>query len=157
MNVWLIEDDGFKRDKIRHVLLEHLPFAEISEARSAKSALLMLGGPLPDVVILDMSLPTFDIGPSESGGRPQAFGGVEFLRELDRKGVVVPVVVVTQYEVYESVDERLTHGQLRGRLSEAHSANFVDLVHYETNSEQWKKPFYGALAQALGEVGDSDG
>ena len=149
MIIWLIEDDGFKREKLRRVIDELTLDSEIIEAKSAKSAINLLVGPLPDVIILDMSLPTFDIGPADSGGRPQAFGGIELLRELDRKGIISPVIVVTQYAVFGSADERMTLDQLKQRLAASHKNTFVDLVSYETTSDQWKVPFANAFNLAI--------
>ena len=74
MIIWLIEDDGFKRDKLMACLIDLFPNAEVRQAKSAKSALNLMKGRLPNLVVLDMSLPTFDIGPTEAGGRPQGFG-----------------------------------------------------------------------------------
>jgi CheY-like chemotaxis protein len=147
MTLWLIEDDGFKRDKLRAALLELFSDAAILEARSAKAAFTLLSQGNPDLVILDMSLPTFDIGPNESGGRPQVFGGVEVLREMERREIVVPVVIVTQYEVFG--EERVGIKELTNRLREEHGDIFVDLVYYETASEMWKSGFEAAIRAAV--------
>ena len=155
MKIWLIEDDGFKRDKLRAALADIFEEPEVFEARSAKSAFNLLAGGTPDLVVLDMSLPTFDIGPSESGGRPQGFGGVEVLREMDRRGLTVPVIVVTQYEVFG--EERVGIGELAKRLASEHPERFVGLVYYETASEQWKKGFAEQATRAVrakGAVGE---
>ncbi len=147
MKIWLIEDDGFKRDKLRAALLEKFPHAEVLEARSAKSAFKLLNKGTPNVVVLDMSLPTFDIGPTESGGRPQGYGGVEVLREMERRELVVPVVVVTQYEVFG--EERMSIRELAKKLATDHGANFVELVYYDTVSGTWKPKFAEAIQKAI--------
>ena len=139
MRIWLVEDDGFKRDKLRQCLLDLFEGVEIKEAKSAKSAFNLLKEGQPHLVVLDMSLPTFDIGFAETGGRPQGFGGVEVLREMDRRSIAVPVIIVTQYEIFG--EERLSIRELEARLLAEHPATFVGLVYYETASEQWKKEF----------------
>jgi CheY-like chemotaxis protein len=151
VNIWLIEDDGFKRDKLRGCLEELVPGANIHEARSAKSALMLMRGDRPDLVILDMSLPTFDIGPMEAGGRPQGFGGVEVLREMERKDVTAPVIVVTQYEVFG--EERMSLKELEERLADRHSSRFSGLIFYEAATEQWKQPFGAAVRASLRQEG----
>jgi CheY-like chemotaxis protein len=149
--VWLVEDDGFKRDKLRACLREVIPQADIREAKSAKSAFNFLREGAPDLVVLDMSLPTFDIGPTESGGRPQGFGGVEVLREMDRKGVRAPVIVVTQYEFFG--EERVSIHELASRLRAEHVDTFSALVFYEAASEQWKVGFKDAVIAAINRCG----
>ncbi len=152
MKIWLIEDDGFKRDKLRSVLREMFASAEIHEARSAKSAFNLLTRGMPNLIVLDMSLPTFDIGPYESGGRPQGFGGIEVLREMERREIVVPVIVVTQYEVFG--EERLGIRELAKRLATEHSKTFTALVYYESASEHWKRDFESAIKKAVESQGD---
>jgi CheY-like chemotaxis protein len=147
MKIWLVEDDGFKREKLKAALLELLPAAEIQEAKSAKTAFNLLSAGMPKLIVLDMSLPTFDIGPFEAGGRPQGFGGVEVLREMERREIVAPVVVVTQYEVFG--EERLGIGELAKRLEKEHPETFTSLVYYDSGSEQWKKDFAIAVNKAL--------
>jgi CheY-like chemotaxis protein len=139
VKIWLVEDDGFKRDKVRQCLQELFPGSEIDEARSAKSAFNLLQETLPELIVLDMSLPTFDIGRGETGGRPQVFGGVEVMREMARRSIVVPVLIVTQYEVFG--EERVGIKELESRLFKEHPATFAGLVYYETASEQWKANF----------------
>lgn len=152
MKVWLIEDDGFKRDKIRTALLDLFPVVDISEARSAKSAFNLLAEGPPDLVLLDMSLPTFDIGRFETGGRPQGFGGVEVLREMDRRGVTAPVVVITQYEVFG--EEKMGLAELARQLMLDHAGTFKGIVYYEAATEQWKSRFREVTLRALNmEVG----
>lgn len=147
MRVWLIEDDGFKRERVRAAVHDIVPNADICEARSAKSAFNLLSRGNPELVILDMSLPTFDIGPGESGGRPQGFGGIEVLREMDRREVLAPVVIVTQYEVFG--EERLGIAELAKKLRAEHGDRFVDLVYYDAASGQWREAFENALRRIL--------
>lgn len=147
MKICLVEDDGFKRDKLRQRLSELFAAANILEARSAKSAFQLIRHHLPSLIVLDMSLPTFDIGADESGGRPQGFGGVEVLREMDRRDIQVPVVVVTQYEVFG--EERLGIGELATRLATAHPRTFKGLVYYEASSERWQQEFDALVFKAV--------
>jgi CheY-like chemotaxis protein len=153
VKIWLVEDDGFKRDKLRAVLRELFPESDIEEARSAKSAFNLLGNGLPNLVVLDMSLPTFDIGPTEPGGRPQGFGGVEVLREMERRDITAPVVVVTQYAFFG--EERVNLGELTRQLREEHGERFVELVYYESASEEWKVSFQDAIRRAVSSSGGS--
>ena len=83
MNVLLIEDEDPKLEGIQKYLRERHPTFHVTVARSVKSGLAALRIQLPDLLLLDMSLPTFDITESEPGGRPQGFGGIEIVRYLD--------------------------------------------------------------------------
>ena len=39
-------------------------------------------------------------GPDEPGGQTHIFGGQESLRQMDRFDIVLPVIVVTQFEAF---------------------------------------------------------
>jgi CheY-like chemotaxis protein len=147
VKICLVEDDGFKRDKLRQRLGELFATADIREAKSAKSAFQLIRQGLPSLIVLDMSLPTFDIAADESGGRPQGFGGVEVLREMDRRDIQIPVVVVTQYEVFG--EERLGIRELASRLANEHPNTFKGLVYYEASSERWQKDFDAVVSNAV--------
>ena len=100
MNILLVEDEDPKRANIIRALNKIRPASDIIEARSVNSAITQLRSTVPDLILLDMSLPTFDIGPGEPGGRPQGFGGIEVLRYIDRFKLRVPVIVITAYEAF---------------------------------------------------------
>ena len=94
----LVEDEAPKREHIQR-FLDAVGFAiELVFARSVNSALDKLESEKPDLLLLDMSLPTFDIGERESGGRPQGFGGTEVLRQMEMLGLSCPTIVITGYE-----------------------------------------------------------
>src|SRR5215469_6069010 len=98
MKVLIVEDDEFKRRRIAQVVRDSFPDVELTLERSVNSGLNGIVDGRPDIVLLDMSLTTFDVGPRESGGKPQNFGGLEILRQMDRLQIVIPVIVITQHE-----------------------------------------------------------
>src|SRR4051812_42581245 len=98
MRILLVEDEAPKRDNIRSLLSQMALLEGVQEARSVGSAIRALRSGSFDLILLDMSLPTFDIVAGESGGRPQGFGGVEVLRYMDRFQVTTPAIVVTAFE-----------------------------------------------------------
>lgn len=146
MRLLLVEDEGPKCNKIKSCLNEALSDVVIHVARSVRSALTMLDGCSYDVVVLDMSLPTFDITEDEHGGRPQGFGGVEVMRDMSNYEIRTPVIVVTAYE-YFSEDSEIgnVHGkeatltELTDSLLEEFPDIFCDLIKYDTFSDEWRE------------------
>lgn len=132
-----MEDDDPKRKNILETLKDIAEEAQILEARSVNSALRRLRRESFDLVLLDMSLPSFDVGPSEPGGRPQGFGGIEVLRSMDRLGVRVPVVVITAYEAFPSGGAQITLDALKANLTRAHPKTFHGLVFYNSVFSKW--------------------
>jgi CheY-like chemotaxis protein len=98
--ILVVEDEDPKLEGIQKFLKDFDATLDISFARSVKSGLNRLGVELPDVLLLDMSLPTFDITGFEPGGRPQGFGGMEIVRYLDSLESRVPTIVVSAYDAF---------------------------------------------------------
>ena len=97
IHVLLVEDEDPKLRHLRDRLSYELPEAIIDICRSVNSATDYLERSTPDIVILDMSLPTFDVTQTEGGGRPQGFGGVEVLRHIAFNDLACKVIVITGY------------------------------------------------------------
>src|SRR5712671_1696051 len=102
MRVLIVEDDDNKRSRLIEFLGETLPSASIDIAKSFQSGLRQVRDKAANLVLLDMTLPTYDIGPDESGGNMHPFGGRDFLRQMKRLKVITPVIVVTQFETFGS-------------------------------------------------------
>jgi CheY-like chemotaxis protein len=150
LKVLIIEDDEFKQRRIAQVVRGYRRDAEILLERSVNSGLAAIVNLRPDIILLDMSLTTFGIGPNESGGRPQNFGGLEILRQMDRLGVSIPVVVITQYErfVRESQEE-VSLNTVRSELEMEHDRVFRGLVHYNSATAGWEKLLRNLITTVL--------
>lgn len=146
----LADDEQHKLDKLSAFIYEHFPDAQIRIARSVKSTLRAVSEESFDVLLLDMSLPTFDVAAGEAGGRPQGFGGIEVLRFLDYKKVRVPVLVVTQYEAFKDEERLVNLDELREKLASSHSPNFVDCLYFAPLSNAWRIPLLELLSKVRG-------
>ena len=138
-HILLVEDEAPKRKHIESLIGEIAPACRQSTARSVNSALDILEADRVDLLLLDMSLPTFDVGERESGGRPQGFGGTEILRHMVMAEISCPTVVITGYEGFtreggSTVD--LT--QLRAELFEEFPTLVRAVLHYNSTYDEWK-------------------
>ena len=144
--VLVIEDDPNKSSLLRTFLRELLPSADVIERRSFHSGLReALTG--PDLIVLDMTLPTYDISSTEKGGRTRPYGGREILSELKRRSVIVPVVVVTQFESFGEGEETMTLDQLRLQLEEEFSASYKGAVFYQAAESDWRRALRDVIAR----------
>jgi response regulator of citrate/malate metabolism len=73
VRVLLIEDEVPKQEHILSALKELRPLAAVRVARSVKSAIEEIVTHSPELLLLDMSLPTFDIGPTGVWWSPAKF------------------------------------------------------------------------------------
>jgi CheY-like chemotaxis protein len=140
MKILLIEDDLYKKDQLEEFLKDSFINLSIDTAMSVNSAKKSLQTDVYDLLILDMSLPTFDISAEEAGGRPQNYGGADILRYLRRKKIMTKSIVVTQYE--EFIDN-----SLKRELMEKYEENFAGMVYFDIN-----KNWVSALHEAIDKI-----
>src|SRR5580658_10215255 len=121
--ILLVEDEDPKRRHIAEFLRSRGGSWELKQAKSVNSAIEAIEKELPDLLLLDMSLPTFDVGDDEPGGRPQGFGGVEVVRTMMMSEVRCPTIVITGYEAFpaetgEQVELAVLVAELEAYLGE---------------------------------------
>ena len=105
MNLLIIEDDMSKIKKIKSFIEDNYQEFSVNEAHSYQSGMKNVLNFKPDVILLDMSLPTYDVSPREQGGRPRSFGGRDILYEIKRKKMSSRAIIVTQFEDFRDEKE----------------------------------------------------
>jgi CheY-like chemotaxis protein len=149
VHILLVEDEAPKRGHIAKLLDELAPGARVSMARSVNSALDVLEGGPVSLLLLDMSLPTFDVGERERGGRPQGFGGIEVLRHMTMAGISCPTVVITGYEGFtREGGTTVDLAQLKVELHDEFPDLLRAMLHYNSTYDEWKTVLARALADA---------
>ena len=138
-SILIIEDDEFKGKRILQAIKEMLPESKLRLERAVNSGLRAIVNEHPDLIVLDMSLTTFDVGPDEPGGRPQNFGGMEVLRQMDRLNVPIPTIVITQHERFVTDGEEVNLPSLNKELVEEHEKVFKGLVYYNSARGGWEQ------------------
>lgn len=149
MKILLVEDEDPKRKNILIALKRVVENPSVTEARSVTSALKELRSTRYDLILLDMSLPSFDIGPGEGGGRPQGFGGTELLRSMDRLKLSIPAIVITAYDQFSSGGASISLEALSKTLLETHPGIFKGLVFYNSVVASWAEDLGKTISRAL--------
>src|SRR4051812_46162759 len=108
MTVLVVDDDDHKRDVLVALVKEKVPFANVDEAKSYQHGMRSIEERHPDLIVLDMHMPTYVVSERETGGRPKVLAGREIIREIQRKRIKTRVVVVTQFETFGEGKEALT-------------------------------------------------
>jgi CheY-like chemotaxis protein len=91
----------------------------------------------PDVLLLDMTMPNYDVSDEEAGGRERRYAGREILRQIKRRGYRIHVIVVTQYEQFEEDGQQVPLSELTATLHKAYSDCFVGAVFYQAADISW--------------------
>lgn len=139
MKILLVEDDFDKRESIKSCLLDelHVPvrIVECESVRSAIEKISVLDD--IDLIVLDMSLPNFDISAEEpAGGTPESFGGREIMEHISLCGIRVPVIIVTQYSTFD--EGKISLEELKGKCKEEYNEFYVGSIYYNSVVDNWK-------------------
>ncbi len=137
MKILLVEDDEDKRDEIIMLINEKSNY-DLAVVRSFQSALKAIKEDSFVLILLDMTIPTFDITPTDNGGRSQPFGGEMLLYEMVRRGINTKVIVVTQFDIFGKGEEEITLKDLDHRLRTKFKKNYLGSVQYGINYTGWK-------------------
>ncbi len=138
--VLIIEGEAPKRKHIEDYILTHKNGARVNIicCQSVSSSLDFIDENVPDLIILDMSLPTYEISDTESGGRPQGFGGLEILRHIKMSGLKCPTLVLTGYEAFMREDGLVELSQLSEELQRDFGSFLKDVLYYNSAYSEWK-------------------
>lgn len=141
MSVLLIEDDDHKREKIQNVISMIFPSIEVDVASSFNGGLkkIIAGKEKYGLILLDMSMPNFDVSPSEpSGGTPESFAGKELLTQMKLRGLSIPTLVITQFDTFGDANKRLSLRELHSQLERDFSPMYKGSIYYNSAQEDWK-------------------
>ncbi len=138
MRVLLVEDEDPKRDAILNFLTKAFPEFKVEMAHSVRTAIASIREARPDMLLLDMSLPTFDIASGEPGGRPQGFGGIEIMRFLEMQEIELPTIVITGYEAFsKSNGQRIGVDTLQKEFTRDFPNFFRGLIYFDPIAGVW--------------------
>jgi hypothetical protein len=153
VNLLIADDESPKLESIAEFLAATFPGANMERTRSVRSTLSRVRSGGLTAVVLDMSLPTFDVGPGEKGGRAQNLGGEEVLRYMEFYDVTCPVVIVTQYGYFSEGGKHVALSKVEARLRLEHSTNFKAMIHYSgSTSPAWRAALKESIEGIFGEA-----
>lgn len=157
MKVLIVEDDENKGKHLSQFVVEGDENIDLHLARSLNSGLRYLRQQHPDLVLLDMTLPTYDTSPDEPGGKTHIFGGQDFLRQMDRFKINIPVVVITQFETFGNPPHVMGLAELDARLKAEHPSVYCGAIYYHASIHEWKEKLRQVMMEIRGKKRGTDG
>lgn len=145
MKFLIIEDDPNKSRQIMEFLKEDFDNASIAECRSYRSGLNNIIKDPPEVLILDMTMPTYDISSTEKGGRTRAYAGMEILGEIKRKKINLKVIIVTQFENFGEGGNIMTLEEIKDLLLNDFPNHYLCTISYQPSEAKWRKELSHAI------------
>lgn len=149
MKVLIAEDDPNKLAVLRQFLVDAWPGIIITVAASFHAAKREILNPEFDLIVLDMQLPQFDKSQFEEGGRRQSLAGLELLRQMKRRAIKTPAVVVTQFREFGEETDPLSFDDLTQQLSRLELSNYYGIVYYNAKIANWRLELESKIAAAI--------
>ena len=139
MNVLIIEDDELKLEQLMDYLQQEFRSLKISFPKSFQSGqkAILEGKDDLNLILLDMSMNTFDITAYETGGRRRSFAGKDILEQMKWNDINIPVIVVTQFETFE--ESTVSLSQLSQELIESFPDIYIGHVFFKPSLNKWKE------------------
>lgn len=143
--ILVVEDDGFKLALVLEFVRSLLPESNIRTATSYASARSEIAKST-DLLILDMSLPSFDVRPGEPGGEAQGLAGQRLLHLMSDFGYDVPTIILTQYSNHNDGTRRVDLNDLRTSLRRDFPDLVKGVIYYSSSSDEWRDEIRSVLS-----------
>lgn len=135
MNILIVEDDENKYKTISEYISSIYPQIKLFVSHSYQSGVQMAIDHKYDLLLLDMSIPNFDITVNEEGGEALKNGGELIIEELLDEGIDFKCTIITQYETFNN--EPLS--TIDSRLRKSCGTKYCGCIKYDTYNDDWKE------------------
>jgi DNA-binding NarL/FixJ family response regulator len=139
MKILLIEDNQYKISQLEEFIATEFPLIELTICNSYHSGLkeIKLNSQVYNLVLLDISMPTYDIKPGEQGGTPLSLAGKLILNEMNLRDILTKVIVVTMYENYVDGTKLI---ELDKQFTSEFNSNYIGYVYFSPDDKTaWKE------------------
>lgn len=136
MKILIVEDDNNKLADIKSYLIEILENYQVEfvERKSFQSGLVTALEENFFLLILDMSIPNFDITELDDGGDTLYNGGELIMMELNRENIHHKSIILTQYETIGNISLAKVDENLQLTCKEM----YLGWIFYSVVEDSWK-------------------
>jgi len=138
MNILIIEDDSNKLEEITYLLSKMKKTLKqnikIVSQGSFQSGLIEIFNNHYDLLLLDMTIPNFEITLHDDGGDSLDIGGELIIKEMDREDKKIKTIIVTQYEEFNGI----SLSDIDNDLKKQYSNFYLGYVSYNASETTWK-------------------
>lgn len=139
MKILIVEDDSFKFSKVAAMLREVFDEPELIHEDNVYGAVNFVRSQSPDLIVLDMSLPSHPAIAGQGSPVSMPAGGIEVILELKILGKTdIQTIVLTQYPDVEIEYEYYSIEDSEVAIKSLYSMKELSVVHYDHESNDWK-------------------
>jgi len=144
MNILLIEDHPLKQEQIISTIHQWLAETSVTVRNSYNSGLreLILNRDSYDLLLLDISMPNYDISLGEEGGDWLPMAGTRILKDMHLRSIPTQSIVIT---MHGNFDDGTEIGDLDQRLKNEFTDNYYGYVYYSQTRDDWKEKLVSLL------------
>lgn len=137
MKILFIEDHPYKLGQVLNFLTETFPDVEVEVRNSYNSGLreLITNSNDYNLLLLDISMPNYDISPEENGGDFLPLAGKLILKEMYLREIPTKAIVVTMHGSFEDGTKL---AELDNKLKTEFNDNYIGHVYFSAVSTEWK-------------------
>lgn len=136
MKFLIIEDNRSKLNQIKTFLIQNYYDTSVHDALSYTAGLRRLYEEKWDFILLDMSLPVYDISQQETGGDKKSIAGKEIMKRMIHRKLIIPTIVITQFDTFG--DNEISINILNQEFSDNMSEVWRGTINYEDSTNQWQ-------------------
>lgn len=135
--ILIVEDLPEKADEIKKTVLSNMKNIELEIKTSYHSAIeeIYRHHSRYFLILLDVSMSTYDINIEENGGLPEALAGKRILEGMYLRDIPTKVKVVTMYENIGGIRIQ----ELDKELREDNPDSYDGYIFFSFNKSEWKK------------------
>lgn len=137
MKILFIEDHPRKKEQVVEFLNEILdkPHIEVKESYNSALRELISNKDKYNILLLDMSMPNYDITGEDDGGDWLPFAGKLILKNMFLRQISTKAVVVTMHGMF---DDGTKLDDLDSELKDEFPDNYIGYIHYSQINFDWK-------------------
>jgi len=143
--ILFIEDNLIKMEAVLNVLRMNFQDVDITTKDSFRSGLRELIGNSYDILLLDMSLPTWDREGVKKQEGFERFGGETIMREMKRKRKLTPTIVITMFSEFGIGKSFIDLVDLDKHLRSEFKEFYNGYVKYSSSEKKWEDELKSAL------------
>jgi CheY-like chemotaxis protein len=146
--ILIVEDSHRKLEKLKEFLQKEFHNTLLEERTSYNSASkeIALNYLKYDLILLDMSMQTYDISKEESGGESEPLAGKNILKQMYLREIPTKVLVVT---MYENFIDGTKIARLDEELKAEYPDNYCGFVFFSYTNTDWSIQLKEAIKKIL--------
>ena len=149
MRILIVEDNNNKLKQIREYIESQYKRFDIHDAVSYTGGLRRIYDEQWDIILLDMTLPVYDVGMQDNGGDKKSIAGKEIMQRMLNRGIVVPTIIITQFDTFG--DNEVSIEQLNELFGNEMQSIWRGTVNYEASGSRWKDALRMLISKVLEE------